>query len=83
MPTSEITLAEALHDAGYTTGLIGKWHQGGAPSYHPFRHGFDEFFGFTHEGHYYVPPPWRGVTSLLRRKALPNAMKGLCPARKD
>ncbi len=82
MPTSEITLAEALHDAGYTTGLIGKWHQGGAPSYHPFRHGFDEFFGFTHEGHYYVPPPWRGVTSLLRRKALPNAMKGLWSGKK-
>ena len=36
--------------------------------YHPFRHGFDEFFGFTHEGHYFVPPPYKGVTTLLRLK---------------
>jgi arylsulfatase B len=72
MPAKEITIAEALHDGGYTTGLIGKWHQGGTAPFHPFRHGFDEFFGFTHEGHYFVPPPWKGVTTLLRRKFLPG-----------
>jgi len=65
-----------LHDAGYTTGLIGKWHQGGTAKYHPFRHGFDEFFGFTHEGHYFVPPPYKGVTTLLRRKTLPGGITG-------
>ena len=63
-------------DGGYTTGLIGKWHQGGTAKYHPFRHGFDELFGFTHEGHYFVPPPWDGVTTILRRKGLPGGAKG-------
>ena len=76
LPSEEVTLAETLQDAGYPTGLIGKWHQGGAGAYHPFRHGFDEFFGFTHEGHYFVPPPWTGVTTMLRRKGLPDGSKG-------
>jgi len=76
LPAKEITIAEAFHDAGYTTGVIGKWHQGGAAPYHPFRHGFDEFFGFTHEGHYFVPPPYKGVTTMLRRKTLPGGSQG-------
>ena len=77
LPPEEVTIAEALHDGGYTTSLIGKWHQGGTAKYHPFRHGFDEFYGFTHEGHYFVPPPYKGVTTLLRRKRLPGGKKGL------
>ena len=54
--------------AGYVNGLVGKWHLGGTAPYHPFRRGFDEFFGFTHEGHYFVPEPWDGTTTWLRRK---------------
>lgn len=76
LPAEERTIAELLHDRGYTTGLIGKWHLGGAPRFHPHRHGFDEFFGFTHEGHYFVPPPYHGVTTMLRRKTLPGNGKG-------
>ena len=34
------TLAEALHDAGYTTGHFGKWHLGQEP-YSPIEQGFD------------------------------------------
>ncbi len=68
---SERTLADELKAAGYRTGLVGKWHLGGAPGYHPMDRGFDECFGFLNEGHFYVPPPYSGVTSFLRRKVLP------------
>lgn len=79
LPTSQVTLARHLHNVGYTTALIGKWHLGGTAKYHPIRHGFDEFFGFMHEGHYFVPPPYRGVTTMLRRRALPNVGPNVGP----
>ena len=41
----EWTLAEALREAGYRTGLIGKWHLGSSAARHPLRQGFDEFAG--------------------------------------
>jgi arylsulfatase A len=43
--TDEVTVAEVLRDAGYATGMIGKWHLGDAPKFNPVHHGFDEFFG--------------------------------------
>ncbi len=43
---TEPTLPRYLHDAGYATGLFGKWHLGSRPEFRPNRHGFDEFFGF-------------------------------------
>jgi len=77
LPQAEKTIAELLQDgAGYATALIGKWHLCGTAEYHPQRHGFDEFFGFTHEGHYFVPSPYEGTTTMLRRKKLPNGVAG-------
>ncbi|QDV25697.1 sulfatase-like hydrolase/transferase [Aureliella helgolandensis] len=70
LPAEQLTIAEHLQQIGYTSGLIGKWHLGGSADFHPFRHGFDEFFGFLHEGHFYVPPPWHGTLSMLRRAGL-------------
>lgn len=42
----EVTLADVFGAAGYTTGLIGKWHIGTAGDYHPLKRGFAEFEGF-------------------------------------
>jgi arylsulfatase A-like enzyme len=40
------SLPQLLKDAGYSTGLVGKWHLGYAPNQSPEAHGFDYFFGF-------------------------------------
>lgn len=40
------------------------------------RRGFDEFFGFLHEGHYFRPAPYPGMTTWLRRKTLPGGQSG-------
>ena len=66
LPLTERTIADRLHAAGYATGIVGKWHLGGTPPYHPQRRGFDEFFGFLHEGHFYTAPPYHGVYSRFR-----------------
>ena len=43
----ELTTADILREAGYATGLVGKWHLGALdPRYHPNARGFDEFVGF-------------------------------------
>ena len=76
LPADQKTIAERLRDAGYATSLVGKWHLGGTAPFHPQRRGFDEFFGFLHEGHFYVPQPWNGVTTWMRRKALPDGTQG-------
>ncbi|MEM0964886.1 MAG: sulfatase-like hydrolase/transferase [Verrucomicrobiota bacterium] len=42
----EIAVAEQLKEAGYATGIIGKWHLGEWPESNPVHHGFDFFYGF-------------------------------------
>jgi arylsulfatase A-like enzyme len=41
----EITLAEMLSDAGYATGMFGKWHLGDEEGRYPTDQGFDEWYG--------------------------------------
>ncbi len=53
LPLSERTMGDAMKSAGYKTGIIGKWHLGSNPYFHPNKRGFDEFFGFLRGGHRY------------------------------
>jgi arylsulfatase len=41
----EVTMAEMLSEAGYTTGMYGKWHLGRTPGRFPTDQGFDEWYG--------------------------------------
>jgi arylsulfatase A-like enzyme len=55
LPLAQTTIANRLHDAGYRTALIGKWHLGYAKPLRPPHRGFDEFFGFLAGSHSYFP----------------------------
>lgn len=54
----DVTVAEVLKKAGYTTGMFGKWglgHEGSEGL--PTKQGFDEFFGYLdqHHAHNFYP----------------------------
>jgi choline-sulfatase len=60
LPESVTTWPEVLQSHGYRTALIGKWHLGEQPRFHPSKHGFDHFFGFLHGEH----EPWNPTVEI-------------------
>ncbi|HEY3135051.1 MAG TPA: arylsulfatase [Blastocatellia bacterium] len=70
----DVTVAELLKAAGYSTGLIGKWGLGepettGVPN----RKGFDYFFGYlnqTHAHNYYPDYLWRNEQRVPLAKGM-------------
>jgi arylsulfatase A-like enzyme len=74
LPPSHPTLASLLRDAGYATALVGKWHMGYPPHFHPLKSGYQEFFGslsggfdyFTHCDTAGVHDLWDGETEIHR-----------------
>lgn len=48
LPTDEVTISEMLQDAGYRTGMIGKWHLGHTDEFWPTNHGFEWFYGVAY-----------------------------------
>ena len=76
LPEQETTFVKRLSQAGYSTALVGKWHLGAVATKHPLRRGFDHFYGFLHEGHFYVPgPPYLGVLTHLRDTSVPKGQR--------
>lgn len=53
LPIAQKTIADRLKKHGYISGLVGKWHLGQQPQFHPLNRGFDEFWGYTGGGHDY------------------------------
>ncbi len=44
LPLEEVTLAEALRDAGYDTAICGKWHLGNGKEFAPDKQGFNTVY---------------------------------------
>lgn len=55
LPVEEETIAQVLRKANYNSAIIGKWHMGTHPKFHPLERGFDYFYGFLSGGHNYFP----------------------------
>lgn len=66
LPLTEKTIADHLKSAGYRTGLIGKWHLGRKPAFHPLRRGFDQFTGILEGSCPYVRQPSGEFRGLLQ-----------------
>lgn len=66
MDLREVMISEVLHDAGYATGVFGKWDGGRAQRFLPRQRGFDAFFGFANTGIDYFTHERYGVPSMFR-----------------
>ncbi len=73
----DVTVAQILKKAGYTTGLFGKWGLGDANTESlPNKKGFDQFFGYLHQihAHYYYPDYlWKND----KKNSIPENQKGM------
>jgi uncharacterized sulfatase len=56
LPPQVPTWPKILQQHGYRTALIGKWHLGTQPRFHPTKNGFDHFFGFLGGGNQPMDP---------------------------
>jgi len=68
LPLTETTLASRLKQAGYATGMVGKWHLGRKDTEIPNSRGFDEFFGFLGGSNPYLPKAQGFVPNILRNR---------------
>ncbi len=81
LPLTQTTFPTLMSQAGYKTGLVGKWHLGAGPEYLPTRRGFDEFFGFLGGGHAYqnlelgyLRAIFRGTEEVQEKEYLTDAL---------
>ncbi len=66
LPLKEVTIADRLKAAGYTTGMFGKWHLGSSRDRLPPSRGFEEFFGFPGGAHDYLRAMVGTPNSIMR-----------------
>ena len=78
----EVTMAEMLSDAGYATGMFGKWHLGRTEGRFPTDQGFDEWYGIPNTTDESVYSSLEGFAeSNLPEPFVLDAERGAVPAR--
>ena len=66
MDTREVLIPKVLKQAGYVSGIFGKWDMGQLHRFLPLQRGFDEFYGFTNTGIDYWTHERYGIPSMYR-----------------
>jgi arylsulfatase A len=72
----EVTVAQLLKDAGYATGVFGKWDSGRAKRWLPLQRGFDDFYGFCNTGVDYWTHERYGIHSMYRNNERDRSDQG-------
>ena len=81
LPLEEVTIAEAMREAGYRTAFMGKWHLGTETYYYPEHQGFDLNVAgrdYGAPGSYFYPfeGKWKNpTTGQVLKKASPLSGK--------
>ena len=65
----EKTLGDLLRQAGYRTGMVGKWDMGQAKRFLPLQRGFDFFYGHGNNGIDYYTHERYGIHSMFAGNA--------------
>ena len=77
---SDVTVAELLKQAGYTTGIIGKWGLGEPDTTGiPNKQGFDYWFGYLNQRHahnYYPEYLWRNEEKFELKNEVNHIING-------
>ena len=76
MDTREILLPRMLKQAGYYSGIFGKWDLGVSRRFLPLARGWDEFYGLVNTGIDYYTHERYGVPSMYRDNAPTTEDKG-------
>lgn len=70
----EYTMAEMLSDAGYATGMFGKWHLGHTKGRFPTDQGFDEWYGIPNSTDESLWPDQMQFNAVVKEKLSPYAV---------
>jgi len=70
VPVDQVLISERMHQLGYATGMVGKWHQGVSAQFAPWNQGFDEFYGMLQGSRQYFHDP---LTPPILRQSTPIA----------